>query len=679
MKFVLYLRSWAIASLLAFSLYAHGGALDRWQWRNPLPTGNSLFGVAFGEDRFVAVGALGATFLSSNGVNYSAQSSVSTQRLNAVTFGGGQFVAVGNGGVIQTSPDGGAWTLQNSGTSFALLAVAYGSGKFVAVGENGITVSSPNGVTWSAGVSGTSATLTGIAFGSGLFVAIGPYDTVFRSSDGLSWTPQTLKDRNFTIHSAITYGNGQFLIGSSHLLLPYSETVFTSSNGTSWTTNSVPDFNGVFRFVAFGNGIYIAVVSEINPRVPVTPQLLTSINGRDWTPVTASIADEAVAFGNGLFVTVGPRGAVYTSLDGVTWAPGPGRNGGSLTGIAVSGSTNVVVGGVIPTGVYVQDVTVLRSVNGSDYSLQTAGTGFKKLGNVAFEGGVFVAVGEQGTILRSPDGITWTPRSSGTVNTLHSLVARPGLFVAVGDQGTIQTSPNGMVWTGRSSGTGYNLYGITYGAGSFVAVGFGGVVLTSPDGSSWVVQDSGSLTNLFDVTYGANGFVIVGAGGVVIRSVDGINWVSGSSGTTLDLYGVSSGGDHYLAVGGKADAPVYSVIISSTNGVSWVRHDPPFDAPTPLFKSAFVNGRFLVLGGYGTILESDSLVPPLALQARATPGEIHLEVSAIPGSSFRVLGSTNLLTSGWQEIAVFTNASAVTSFNDATTNRSQRFYRIVSP
>ena len=40
------------------------------------------------------------------------------------------------------------------------------------------------------------------------------------------------------------------------------------------------------------------------------------------------------------------------------------------------------------------------------------------------------------------------------------------MFVTVGDSGTILTSPDGTSWTKRTSGTIYNLNGVTYGNGS---------------------------------------------------------------------------------------------------------------------------------------------------------------------------------------------------------------------
>ena len=77
----------------------------------------------------------------------------------------------------------------------------------------------------------------------------------------------------------------------------------------------------------------------------------------------------------------------------------------------------------------------------------------------------FVAVGEGGTILTSPDGIEWTLRTSGTSRWLLAAWSPVrNLFVVVGDAGTILTSPDGITWTPRSSGTVQRLNSVARGS-----------------------------------------------------------------------------------------------------------------------------------------------------------------------------------------------------------------------
>jgi hypothetical protein len=106
--------------------------------------------VAFGGDRFVALGIRGKVFISTNAVNWQEQfQTVNSQYLFAITHIHGRFVAVGGlyGGGSQkivTSPDGYAWTLRpvDSNHSGTLRGLAFGNSTFVAVGEKGLILQS---------------------------------------------------------------------------------------------------------------------------------------------------------------------------------------------------------------------------------------------------------------------------------------------------------------------------------------------------------------------------------------------------------------------------------------------------------------------------------------------------------------------------------------------------------
>ena len=85
------------------------------------------------------------------------------------------------------------------------------------------------------------------------------------------------------------------------------------------------------------------------------------------------------------------------------------------------------------------------------------------------------------------------------------------LFVAVGEQGTILTSADGTTWTSVNSITHtydngttviYQLNDVTYGNGTFVVVSPNGLILTSTDvTSSWTKRTSGTTNDLNGVTY----------------------------------------------------------------------------------------------------------------------------------------------------------------------------------
>jgi len=152
--------------------------------------------------------------------------------------------------------------------------------------------------------------------------------------------------------------------------------------------------------------------------------------------------------------------------------------------------------------------------------------------------GLFVAVGDNGTILTSPDGTTWTQRTSppgpfGARVHLYDVTYGNGLFVAVGDNGTILTSPDGTTWAKRNSGTSEEFLGVTYGNGIFLTIGLDGNILISPDGTTWT---EGSYENSYSygffkaATYGNGLFVTVSKNGAIQTSPDGTTWTERTSG-----------------------------------------------------------------------------------------------------------------------------------------------------
>ena len=125
----------------------------------------------------------------------------------------------------------------------------------------------------------------------------------------------------------------------------------------------------------------------------------------------------------------------------------------------------------------------------------------------------------------------WNMRTSGTNSGLNTVIYSNNTFVAVGNGGVILTSPDGSKWTERNSGTNNILNGVTYGNGIFLVVGMNGKYLTSPDSDTWTLK-SLTLNDYFrDVTYGNNTFVVVGDWfngigytGTVLISPDGSKW-----------------------------------------------------------------------------------------------------------------------------------------------------------
>jgi hypothetical protein len=173
------------------------------------------------------------------------------------------------------------------------------------------------------------------------------------------------------------------------------------------------------------------------------------------------------------------------------------------------------------------------------------------VGNATNDSGV-LAVGTANQVLTvdssTATGLKWG--SAGTTWNLRTIfpdttrsVAYNGsnLYVAYGDAAYMYTSPDGITWTSRTSGFGAdNIYRVAYGNGLWVAVGDAGKITTSTDGITWTARTSNMSTNqLLDVVYANSIWVVVGAGGGTTNtgglaySTDGITWTRKSQSITV--------------------------------------------------------------------------------------------------------------------------------------------------
>lgn len=136
--------------------------------------------------------------------------------------------------------------------------------------------------------------------------------------------------------------------------------------------------------------------------------------------------------------------------------------------------------------------------------------------------GVQIAVGADGLLITSLDGgITWANRNSGTQNNLYGAafgvtVGPTEGFVVVGANGTILTSPDAVSWLPRISFTPVDLYDVTF-SSVMMAVGANGAFGISDDlGLSWEAKPSNTQEDLVSITADLGSYLIVGTNDTVI-------------------------------------------------------------------------------------------------------------------------------------------------------------------
>lgn len=269
------------------------------------------------------------------------------------------------------------------------------------------------------------------------------------------------------------------------------------------------------------------------------------------------------------------------------------------SGTAIVGSTVTAA----PTGTMVKPNLRLAGIS----PVPVTGT----YRDIAWNGTIFCAIGASNAVATSPDGITWTARTTGTTNTFTGIcwAASIGLFIAVsndsgGFNAFVHTSPDGITWTQRytagnppaMTSCASNAAGTTV-----VACGGSGLMLSSTNGTSWTSRTSQFGTDgINQVAWNGTLFVAVGGSGKISTSPDGITWTARTSGTANSLIGVAANPatGRCVAIGGNG------TVLTSADGITWGAPNTLYNIGAGnIIQIGFGDGVFIVGPiGAGTVL-----------------------------------------------------------------------------
>ncbi len=282
-----------------------------------------------------------------------------------------------------------------------------------------------------------------------------------------------------------------------------------------------------------------------------------------------------IAYGNGRYVAVGNRGTILSSTNGIDWVPQSSGTIRKLNGIIFDQDRFLVAG---------DGVFLAGSSDATEWSLAVANTGSRytspapeiELYNIDKHNGLYLAAGEQKSVLVSQDGSTWLVRESGGSYGWHATSSNGAVYVAAGRG--IATSEDNIAWGEQLSGgdifnAGNNvLRDILYHDGNFLAVGAEGKLLTSADGADWDMRTI-EHTSLCGIIYADDRYIIVGGSNsdedatyttLIMTSDDGISWDDIAVGTLPFLYDIVHADGLLVAVG--ADG----LILTSDDGDTWI-------------------------------------------------------------------------------------------------------------
>ena len=535
---------------------------------------NNIYGLACGNNCYVAVGDGGKISYSPNGWEWQLIAPVSgnnpfdSKSIQSVSFGSGIFVAAGIDGKMAKSSDGQNWTLINSGaagnqfaTGWLIQTVGYGGGKFAAAGhqysQDGNSrialgyqapeiiaapsdlVSDPFNIR--AGDNRLIITLSSGKFADfvslGNFTVIGSGGIAAGDLDGRGSIIERSEQRIVIRlnESAPTSGSGQRIetAAAAFALMPLRMTVQADKIYIWKIANSNPFADSTISAIAHNNvtgsgSRYVAVGGG---------KIALSNDGKEWreSPDKGKWANpddfvlfHDVAYGNGRFVAVG------------YWVYGgdPGDINGEKYGWGVAA--------------YSSDSGETWTIN--DKILTSSSEDFSpRVFTIAHNGlaganSRFIAGGRWGRSAYSTDGSAWTPvlLAPFDYEDVLDIVYGDGKFVAVGTNGkTAWSGDNGSGWTWAANsllGDFVDIKTICYGNDNFVAAGNDGkmkvvakgdIATATGDngGNLWQGVDSKfAYSGILSVAHNGSRFIAAGHNGRMSESADGINWMPISTG-----------------------------------------------------------------------------------------------------------------------------------------------------
>lgn len=138
-----------------------------------------------------------------------------------------------------------------------------------------------------------------------------------------------------------------------------------------------------------------------------------------------------------------------------------------------------------------------------------------------------------------------------------------GLYVLVGESGSIFTSKDLITWTERNSGVTSKLVGISFGKSFFTITGANGVILTSSDGINWIRRKTSTDSYLIRSRYANGIFLAVGYNGTILSSVNAIDWVEENDPFTNGVYyGLTYANDKFVITSGFYSSGTIPIVYS---------------------------------------------------------------------------------------------------------------------
>lgn len=330
---------------------------------------------------------------------------------------------------------------------------------------------------------------------------------------GEEWS--LLYDRGSSSYRSICWDGSKFVAAAQYRTI-------RSSDGIDWTIEKSNLPATQIRRLEYGNGVYVAAT---NSGYFVSSDLIS------WTQVLNAFKNPyALRFKYGKFYSVVGT-SFMSSTDGINWTT---ISSNSMTEIAqdieFASESNIVIVGF-------NSFITSSSDGGLTWINQTSPIANRSILGIARSNSLYVARTST-QIITSPDGITWTVRTSNLTSTLFWIHWSGSLFTLVGT-GENATSTDGINWTRRVvSG---NYYCITSSPTTHVMVGENAIVSSSSDGLTYTRRDripslNFSFTDKGSIIWDGSRYVStsIGASAGISYSTNLRDWTLSTNSSTVD-------------------------------------------------------------------------------------------------------------------------------------------------
>ena len=336
----------------------------------------------------------------------------------------GLQVRVGEGGVIATSPDNLNWTEQTSGTSNNLHDIDWDGGFITVVGDSGTVLRSSDGVTWTQ-VAGSVSTVNykGVKSNSAVLVIVGAGGVIRTSTDGGdNWTLRTTSGTQ-NLEKVEWSGTQWMAVGATGAVYTSPEATTWTLQGAVGTSNNLQDLiwdDEADQFLIVGASGTAVVSSDGSTFSTKSTGLSNTLVGVAYATTT-----DLAYSSYGLYVIIDTQGdGAYSEDNGDTWIAFSTGTGVTTTEVYWSGyAFNILQhSGANTTSVYFE-ATKAGWANIPSNQIQFGATGTVQPNDITWVGAdnQFVLVGNtngagtNGAIFVSSGGTAWTEKTDANI------------------------------------------------------------------------------------------------------------------------------------------------------------------------------------------------------------------------------------------------------------------------